>query len=88
MQVCPSILKTSCSIKYIIGLKIHMREKQQWFVLILFVSGDLFPALDVPRRRDLDFEIMIKTAALDLKLQPDDGFVLKVPLQNACIYVL
>lgn len=41
-------------------------------------SGDLFPALDVPRKRDLNFEIMIKTAALDLKLQPEDGFILKV----------
>ncbi|XP_018058898.1 PREDICTED: dynein heavy chain 9, axonemal [Atta colombica] len=40
--------------------------------------GDLFPALDVPRKRDLDFEIIIKAAALDLKLQPDDGFILKV----------
>lgn len=40
--------------------------------------GDLFPALDVPRKRDLDFEIMIKAAALDLKLQPEDGFILKV----------
>ncbi|KAG5306381.1 DYHC protein, partial [Pseudoatta argentina] len=40
--------------------------------------GDLFPALDVPRKRDLDFEMMIKTAALDLKLQPEDGFILKV----------
>ncbi|KAL0116299.1 hypothetical protein PUN28_011253 [Cardiocondyla obscurior] len=40
--------------------------------------GDLFPTLDVPRKRDLDFEIMIKAAALDLKLQPEDGFTLKV----------
>lgn len=40
--------------------------------------GDLFPALDVPRKRDLDFEKMIKLAALDLKLQPEDGFILKV----------
>ncbi|XP_036139541.1 dynein beta chain, ciliary [Monomorium pharaonis] len=40
--------------------------------------GDLFPTLDVPRKRDLDFEIMIKAAALDLKLQPEDGFILKV----------
>ncbi|RLU17527.1 hypothetical protein DMN91_009762 [Ooceraea biroi] len=40
--------------------------------------GDLFPALDVPRKRDLDFEMMIRAAALDLKLQPDDGFILKV----------
>ncbi|RZC39341.1 MT, DHC N2, AAA 7, DHC N1 and/or AAA 9 domain containing protein [Asbolus verrucosus] len=40
--------------------------------------GDLFPALDVPRKRDPDFEKMIKKSAVDLKLQPEDGFVLKV----------
>ncbi|XP_025160705.1 dynein beta chain, ciliary-like [Harpegnathos saltator] len=40
--------------------------------------GDLFPALDVPRRRDLEFERMVKLAALDLKMQPEDGFILKV----------
>lgn len=40
--------------------------------------GDLFPALDVPRKRDLDFEKTIKGAALDLKLQPEDNFILKV----------
>lgn len=40
--------------------------------------GDLFPALDVPRKRDLDFEKAIKGAALDLKLQPEDNFILKV----------
>lgn len=40
--------------------------------------GDLFPALDVPRKRDLDFEKTIRNAALDLKMQPEDGFILKV----------
>ena len=40
--------------------------------------GDLFPALDVPRKRDMDFEKQIKQAVLDLKLQPEDSFVLKV----------
>jgi dynein heavy chain len=40
--------------------------------------GDLFPALDVPRKRDLDFEKQIKQAVLDLKLQAEEGFVLKV----------
>nr|XP_023023241.1 dynein beta chain, ciliary-like [Leptinotarsa decemlineata] len=40
--------------------------------------GDLFPALDVPRKRNLDFEKMIKKTAVDLKLQPEDGFILKV----------
>lgn len=44
--------------------------------------GDLFPALDVPRKRDLDFEKQIKDAVLALHLQPEDGFVLKVTCHN------
>ncbi|CAB3368449.1 Hypothetical predicted protein [Cloeon dipterum] len=40
--------------------------------------GDLFPALDVPRKRDLDFERTVKQAAADLQLQPEDNFILKV----------
>lgn len=40
--------------------------------------GDLFPALDVPRKRNIDFEKMIKKTALDMKLQPEDGFTLKI----------
>ncbi|XP_043925657.1 dynein axonemal heavy chain 9 [Protopterus annectens] len=40
--------------------------------------GDLFPALDVPRKRDPDFEKFVKQSILDLKLQAEDNFVLKV----------
>jgi dynein heavy chain len=40
--------------------------------------GDLFPALDVPRKKDLDFEKMVKQAAIDLQLQPEENFILKV----------
>ncbi|XP_014206492.1 dynein beta chain, ciliary [Copidosoma floridanum] len=40
--------------------------------------ADLFPALDVPRKRDVEFEKTVKTAATDLLLQPEDGFILKV----------
>ncbi|XP_025057963.1 dynein heavy chain 9, axonemal [Alligator sinensis] len=40
--------------------------------------GDLFPALDVPRKRDSNFESFVKQAVLDLKLQAEDNFVLKV----------
>ncbi|XP_034845512.1 dynein heavy chain 9, axonemal [Mirounga leonina] len=40
--------------------------------------GDLFPALDVPRRRDLNFEALVRKAVVDLKLQAEDNFVLKV----------
>ncbi|CAF1346561.1 unnamed protein product [Rotaria sordida] len=40
--------------------------------------GDLFPALDVPCKHDLKFEEEVKRAALDLKLQSKDAFILKV----------
>uniref|UniRef100_A0A7N6A444 Dynein heavy chain 9, axonemal n=1 Tax=Anabas testudineus TaxID=64144 RepID=A0A7N6A444_ANATE len=40
--------------------------------------GDLFPALEVPRKRDFDFEKHVKESILDLKLQAEDNFVLKV----------
>ncbi|NXN96056.1 DYH9 protein, partial [Rhinopomastus cyanomelas] len=40
--------------------------------------GDLFPVLDVPRKRDLNFESSVRQAVLDLRLQPEDSFVLKV----------
>uniref|UniRef100_A0A803WAA3 Dynein axonemal heavy chain 17 n=1 Tax=Ficedula albicollis TaxID=59894 RepID=A0A803WAA3_FICAL len=38
--------------------------------------GDLFPALDVPRKRDLNFEKV--QSVLELKLQAEENFVLKV----------
>lgn len=40
--------------------------------------GDLFPALDVPRKRDLEFEKVIRKSMIDLQLQPEDSFVLKI----------
>lgn len=40
--------------------------------------GDLFPALDVPRKRNLEFEKELRNGALELKLQPEEGFILKV----------
>ncbi|XP_072311900.1 dynein axonemal heavy chain 9 [Eucyclogobius newberryi] len=40
--------------------------------------GDLFPALDVPRKRDIDFEKHVRQSILDLRLQAEDNFVLKV----------
>uniref|UniRef100_A0A8C0E5M4 Dynein axonemal heavy chain 9 n=1 Tax=Balaenoptera musculus TaxID=9771 RepID=A0A8C0E5M4_BALMU len=40
--------------------------------------GDLFPALNVPRRRDLDFEALVRKAVVELELQAEDNFVLKV----------
>lgn len=46
--------------------------------IFMGLIGDLFPALDVPRKRDLEFEKQIRQAAIDLKLQPEENFILKV----------
>ncbi|XP_045020774.1 dynein axonemal heavy chain 9 isoform X3 [Bubalus bubalis] len=46
--------------------------------VFLGLIGDLFPALDVPRRRDLHFEALVRKAVMELKLQAEDNFVLKV----------
>ena len=48
--------------------------------IFMGLIGDLFPALDVPRKRDMDLEKQIRQAILDLKLQPEDSFLLKVPI--------
>lgn len=39
---------------------------------------DLFPALDVPRKRDMELEKDIRGACIEMKLQPEDNFILKV----------
>ncbi|GFT71522.1 dynein heavy chain 17, axonemal [Trichonephila clavipes] len=40
--------------------------------------GDLFPALDVPRKKNPVLEKSVRDAIGELKLQPEDSFVLKV----------
>lgn len=46
--------------------------------VFMSLIGDLFPLLNVPRKRCLEFERSIKKTAAELKLQAEDGFVLKV----------
>ena len=46
--------------------------------IFMGLISDLFPALDVPRKRDVNFEDIVKEAAIELKLQPEENFVLKV----------
>ncbi|XP_034877289.1 dynein heavy chain 11, axonemal [Mirounga leonina] len=46
--------------------------------VFLGLVGDLFPALDVPRRRAPHFEQMVRQSALELHLQPEESFLLKV----------
>lgn len=49
--------------------------------------GDLFPTLDVPRKRDLNFESFVRQAVLDLQLQAEDNFVLKVRPRSLLVYL-
>ncbi|KAM5271528.1 dynein axonemal heavy chain 11 [Ctenodactylus gundi] len=46
--------------------------------VFLGLIGDLFPALDVPRRRNPHFEQMVRQSTLELRLQPEESFILKV----------
>ncbi|XP_066570660.1 dynein axonemal heavy chain 11 [Amia ocellicauda] len=46
--------------------------------IFMGLIGDLFPALDVPRKRDPEFEQMVKQSTLHLRLQPEESFILKV----------
>ncbi|XP_063777851.1 dynein axonemal heavy chain 11 isoform X2 [Pseudophryne corroboree] len=46
--------------------------------IFMGLISDLFPALDVPRKRDLHFEQMVKQSMLELRLQPEESFILKV----------
>ena len=46
--------------------------------IFMGLISDMFPSLDVPRKRNMNFEGAVRKAALDLKLQPEDNFILKV----------
>ncbi|XP_070583565.1 dynein axonemal heavy chain 11 isoform X3 [Erythrolamprus reginae] len=46
--------------------------------IFMGLISDLFPTLDVPRKRDLQFEQMVKQSTLELHLQPEETFILKV----------
>ena len=46
--------------------------------VFLGLISDLFPNLDVPRKRDQEFELAVKHASCDLELQPEENFIMKV----------
>ncbi|XP_053089780.1 dynein axonemal heavy chain 11 isoform X1 [Pangasianodon hypophthalmus] len=46
--------------------------------VFLGLVSDLFPGVEVQRRTDSDFEQLVRQSALELKLQPEDPFILKV----------
>ncbi|XP_074510014.1 dynein axonemal heavy chain 11 [Sebastes fasciatus] len=46
--------------------------------IFLGLLGDLFPGLEVERERDCEFEKAIRKTTLELRLQPEETFILKV----------
>ncbi|XP_008293045.1 dynein heavy chain 11, axonemal [Stegastes partitus] len=46
--------------------------------IFLGLLGDLFPGLEVERERDWEFEKAIRKTTLELRLQPEETFILKV----------
>ena len=40
--------------------------------------NDLFPGVDPPRKRDIEFEEVIRATAAEMHLTPEDDFVLRV----------
>ncbi|VDP78001.1 unnamed protein product [Echinostoma caproni] len=46
--------------------------------VFLGLISDLFPNLDAPRKRNMQFEADVKRATEELGLQPEDSFILKV----------
>jgi dynein heavy chain len=54
--------------------KIAFQDLDIFFGLL----NDLFPKIDIPRKRDMAFEKIIEDCIFDNKLDPDPDFILKV----------
>ncbi|TMS10512.1 Dynein heavy chain 11, axonemal [Larimichthys crocea] len=46
--------------------------------IFLGLLGDLFPGLEVERERDCEFEKAVRKTTVELRLQPEEAFILKV----------
>lgn len=46
--------------------------------IFLGLISDLFPQLDVPRKRDPELEAAVRQSVTELHLQPEENFILKV----------
>lgn len=53
--------------------------------IFLGLISDLFPQLDVPRKRDPKLENAVRQSVSELRLQPEENFILKVHL---CFYYI
>lgn len=47
--------------------------------IFLGLISDLFPQLEVPRKRNLLLENAVRESVKELRLQPEENFILKVP---------
>uniref|UniRef100_A0A3Q3RCI8 Dynein heavy chain hydrolytic ATP-binding dynein motor region domain-containing protein n=1 Tax=Monopterus albus TaxID=43700 RepID=A0A3Q3RCI8_MONAL len=50
--------------------------------IFLGLISDLFPQLDVPRKRDPELEKAVRQSVSELRLQPEENFILKVSYFN------
>ncbi|KAM3917468.1 dynein axonemal heavy chain 11-like [Leptodactylus fuscus] len=46
--------------------------------IFLGLIGDLFPLLEVPRKKDVKLEQMVRQSIAELHLQPEENFILKI----------
>lgn len=46
--------------------------------IFLGLISDLFPLLDIPRKRDQELEQNVRWSVAELHLQPEENFILKV----------
>ncbi len=51
--------------------------------IFMGLIGDLFPALKVPRKRDMDFEETVKKSVIVSLFLRSHQFVVNIPLWNA-----
>lgn len=50
--------------------------------IFLGLISDLFPQLEVPRKRDPELEKAVRQSVSELHLQPEENFILKVLNHN------
>ncbi|TNN78182.1 Dynein heavy chain 11, axonemal [Liparis tanakae] len=56
--------------------------------IFLGLISDLFPQLDVPRKRDPELESAVRQSVSELRLQPDENFILKVTQLEELLAIL
>jgi len=60
---------------------------QQDMVIFFGLLGDLFPGINPPRKVDMDLEDAVAVATEELKLHPDEVFMLKVVQLEELLFI-